>query len=68
MDEQAAIDGLMAEIMGEEAPAEAEVPQATQAEELKSDLPDIKAMLAEQSKMIADIKAKADKKEEKEVV
>lgn len=70
MDEQAAIDGLMAEIMGEAAPMEAEAPQATPApaEEPKSDLPDIKAMLAEQSKMIADLKAKADKKEEKEVV
>jgi len=74
MTENEAINGLMAELMGEtqEAPAveQAEPVQEApkvEAQEPKSDLPDIKAMLAEQSKMIADLKANADKKEKKEV-
>lgn len=75
MNEDEAINSLMQDLLGEtqEAPqsekAEAvqESPKAEQAEPSK-DLPDIKAMLAEQSKMIAELKANQEEKQSKQEV
>ena len=67
MTEQEALDSLMSDLIGSEAqpeptpePVPEVVPQAK--EEPKSELPDIKAMLENQSKMIEELKTKVESK------
>ena len=69
MTEQEALDSLMSDLIGEQPqqePTPEQIPQVVpQAkEEPKSDLPDIKAMLENQSKMIEELKTKVESKPE----